>query len=122
MAPRSKKSDVEKGGEAKRDTPHWHAMSMEDCAGVLGLGKDIRSNGLTAAEAKARFDQYGPNKLTTKEKKTLLMRIWNLVNNVLVGILAFIAVVSTVKGSLATDTGSRITNFIEVGLIVFVIV
>jgi len=43
------------------------------------------------------------------------------VNNVLVGILVFIAIVSTVKGILAKNTQERITNFLEVGLICMVI-
>lgn len=120
MAPRAKKADVEAGVD-KKDVPHWHAMSKEDAMGVLGLGKDARSTGLSTQEAKARLDQYGPNQLTAKEKKSLLMRIWNLVNNVLVGILFFIAIVSTVRGSITTDVQDRITNFIEVGLILFVI-
>jgi len=121
MAPKSKNVDVEKG-EDKKDVPHWHAMSAEDAAGVLGIGKGFQKSGLSESEAKARLEEYGLNQLTAKESKTLLQRIWNLVNNVLVGILTFIAIVSTVKGSLATNTGERITNFIEVGLICFVII
>jgi len=120
MAPKTKKADLEQGSERK-DVPHWHALEKEDVMGVLGLSKTVRSTGLTSQEAKARLDQYGPNKLSAKEKKSLLMRIWCLVNNVLVGILVFIAIVSTVKGILAKNTQERITNFLEVGLICMVI-
>ena len=43
------------------------------------------------------------------------------VGNILVGILVFVAIVSLVKGILAKDGESKVTNFIEVGLITFVI-
>jgi len=121
MSPKSKKQDVEKGKGPGKDVPHWHAMTKEEAAGVLGLGKDIRSRGLTTQEAAARLEQYGPNQLSEKEKKALLQRIWAQINNILVGILIFVAIVSLVKGILSTDAESRITNFIEVGLIAFVV-
>lgn len=122
MAPKSKKTDIEKGKAApEKDVPHWHAMTKEDAAGVLGLPKDIRNQGLSTAEAAQRLEQYGPNQLSEKEKKTLLQRIWAQINNILVAILIFVAVVSLVKGILSTDSESRVTNFIEVGLITFVV-
>lgn len=80
------------------------------------------AKGLTAAEAAARLEKYGPNKLTEAKKATLLERIWRQVNNVLVLILAIVAVVSCIKGATATITEDMITSFIEVGLIVLVIV
>jgi magnesium-transporting ATPase (P-type) len=46
---------------------------------------------------------------------------WAQVNNVLVGILAVVAVVSAAKAATAKDTQDMITNWLEVGLIVFVI-
>jgi len=114
-------NDVEKGGSAAKDDPQWHAMTKEDVCGVLGLSPNIRKEGLTTAEAKARLEQYGPNQLSEKEKVTLLQRIWKQVGNVLVGILVFVAVVSLIKGIISKDSEDRLTNFIEVGLIVFVI-
>ena len=113
--------DSEKGGAlAPSDEAHWHAMTKEDACGMLGLPLTIRRDGLTTAQAKARLEQYGPNKLSEKEKVTLLQRIWKQVNNVLVGILVFVAVVSLIKG-IISDGEEALTNFIEVGLITFVI-
>lgn len=114
------KPDEEKGAAPKADMPNWHAISKEDAAGLLGLGADIRKTGLTSAEAAARLEQYGPNQLSEKERKTLLQRIWAQLYNVLVGILVFVAVVSLIKG-IISDGENRVTNFIEVGLITFVV-
>jgi len=122
MPPKQKDiKDVEKGTDTPKDDPQWHAMTKEDVCGVLGLSPNIRKEGLTTAEAKARLEQYGPNQLSEKEKVTLLQRIWKQVGNVLVGILVFVAVVSLIKGIISKDSEDRLTNFIEVGLIVFVI-
>ena len=108
--------------EAEKETQvPFHTMSKEEAIAELGLSADIRRVGLTSAEAKARLEKYGPNQLTEKEKVTLLQRIWKQVNNVLVGILVFVAVVSLAKGLASSDAESRLTNFIEVGLITFVI-
>jgi magnesium-transporting ATPase (P-type) len=115
------KADVEAGGEAKADQPHFHCMSKEDVIGIMGLKADVRKTGLTTEEAKRRLEQYGPNQLSEKEKITLLQRIWKQVNNVLVGILVFVAVVSLIKGIISDKPEARLTNFIEVGLIAFVI-
>jgi magnesium-transporting ATPase (P-type) len=126
MAPKAKENvadvDVEyKGsGAADDDDVYWHSMSKEDACGILGLGKNIRQDGLSTEQAKTRLEKYGPNQLTEKEKVTLLQRIWQQVNNVLVGILVFVAVVSLIKGSISSGQ-DRLTNFIEVGLITFVI-
>jgi magnesium-transporting ATPase (P-type) len=104
-----------------RDAPQWHAMTREEAFKAIGVKDNIGRVGLTTAEAKQRLEQYGPNALTEKEKITLLQRIWKQVNNVLVAILVFVAVVSLIKGIISTDSESRLTNFIEVGLITFVI-
>ena len=115
MPPKAGEVDA---GAAKATAPAYHVMTKEETIADLGLNADLRKTGLTTAEAKARFEQYGPNKLTEKEKVTLLQRIWKQVSNVLVGILVFVAVVSLAKG-IATSGESRLTNFIEVGLITF---
>jgi Ca2+-transporting ATPase len=118
--PPKQAEDIEVGSMEKQSTPSWHVMTKEDALAQLGLPADIRRKGLTSGEAKARLDEYGYNQLTEKEKVTLLERIWKQVNNVLVGILVFVAVVSLAKG-IVTSGESRVTNFIEVGLISFVI-
>jgi magnesium-transporting ATPase (P-type) len=110
-----------KGSLAEAEDHQWHAMSIDQSTSTLGLSKDIVTKGLTTAEAKQRLEQYGPNQLTEKERRTLLQKIWDQVANVLVLILVVVAVVSLVKGIISTDAESRLTNFIEVGLITFVI-
>jgi magnesium-transporting ATPase (P-type) len=116
----SKKNNTENGAATKADAPDWHAITKEEAASLMGVGVDIRKNGLTTTEAAARLAQYGPNELSEKERKTLLQRIWTQLYNVLVGILVFVAVVSLIKG-IVSEGESRVTNFIEVGLIAFVI-
>lgn len=114
-------ADIEKGqNKPSEDEVFYHAMTKEDCCGVLGVSNNIRQEGLTTQEAKRRLEQYGLNQLTEKEKESLLQKIWKQVSNVLVGILVFVAVVSFIKGILSSGE-DRVTNFIEVGLIAFVI-
>ncbi len=103
-----------------RVVPQWHCMSKEEVIKELGLPADIRCVGLTTAEAQARLEEYGENKLTETEKESIWHKIWRQLNNVLVGILVFVAVISTVSAFLAD--GSALEYWIEVGIIVAVIV
>eukprot|EP00538_Stauroneis_constricta_P000292 CAMPEP_0119546092 /NCGR_PEP_ID=MMETSP1352-20130426/649_1 /TAXON_ID=265584 /ORGANISM="Stauroneis constricta, Strain CCMP1120" /LENGTH=1057 /DNA_ID=CAMNT_0007590755 /DNA_START=555 /DNA_END=3728 /DNA_ORIENTATION=- len=98
--------------------PSWHAMTTDECFKELSLPDDIRRRGLTTEEAATRLAKYGENKLTEKEKESLLIKIWQQVNNVLVGILVFVAVISAVRAI----TDDPVTNSIQVGIIVGVIV
>ena len=99
--------------------PPWHCMTKEECYKQLEVGEDIRKTGLTTAEANARLEKYGENKLTEKEKETLLQKIWKQVNNVLVGILVFVAIISA--ASAIAKVGNPLTNWIQVGIIFGVI-
>jgi Ca2+-transporting ATPase len=99
----------------------FHAHSKEECFKELGCNEDLLRKGLTTAEAQERLEKFGPNQMTTKEKVTLLQRIWHQVANVLVGILVFVAIVSVVRAVTATTTENIISNWIQVGLIAFVI-
>ena len=113
-------ADIETGspeGEV-RNEPAWHALSKEEVFVELSVSENIRREGLTTAEAAKRLEQYGPNQLSEKEKVTLLQKIWNQVNNVLVGILVFVAVISAIRAV----TDDPVTNSIQVGIIVGVIV
>jgi Ca2+-transporting ATPase len=99
----------------------WHAKTSEECFQELGCKNDHFTTGLTTDEANARLQKYGENKLSEKEKVTLLQRIWNQVANVLVGILVFVALVSAIRAATIETTDGKITNTIQVCLIVFVI-
>eukprot|EP00977_Amphora_coffeiformis_P028365 scaffold34938_cov261-Amphora_coffeaeformis.AAC.4 len=99
----------------------WHTKTLDECFQELALGETILDTGLTSSEAASRLAKYGPNRLSGKEKVTLLQRIWKLVANVLVGILVFVAIVSAVRAATAAETNTIISNWIQVGLIVFVI-
>jgi magnesium-transporting ATPase (P-type) len=113
-------SSKNEDGEAPRRVPPWHCMTKEEVFKELDLPDDIRKSGLTDAQANERLELYGENKLTEKEKETLLQKIWKQVNNVLVGILVFVAVISAI--SAFVGIGSRMQNWIQVGIIVAVIV
>jgi len=99
----------------------WHARSKEECFHELACPADHYKKGLTTEEAKRRLEKYGYNKLSEKEKVTLLERIWKQVANVLVGILVFVAVVSAIRAATVEDNESKVTNTIQVVLIFFVI-
>ncbi len=99
--------------------PPWHVMTKEEVLKELGLPEDIRKRGLTAAEAAERLAKYGENKLSENAKETLLQKIWKQVNNVLVGVLVIVAIVSAV--SALTGVGSKVNNWIQVVIIISVI-
>jgi Ca2+-transporting ATPase len=99
----------------------WHAKTADECFQELGCKNDHLTTGLTTEEANARLQKYGENKLSEKEKVTLLQRIWNQVANVLVGILVFVALVSAIRAATIETTDGKITNTIQVCLIIFVI-
>ena len=98
--------------------PNWHAMTKDECLSTLELPEGHRSKGLTTEQAAARLEKYGRNMLSGKKKKTLLEKIWEQIANVLVGILLFVAAISMVR----VFTDDPVTNGIQVGIIVGVIV
>jgi Ca2+-transporting ATPase len=100
--------------------PPWHTMTKEECYKQMEVKDDIRKTGLTTAEANARLEKYGENRLTEKEKETLLQKIWKQVSNVLVGILVFVAIISA--ASAFAKIGNVVQNWIQVGIIFAVIV
>lgn len=114
-----KKNETTEGNDKQ---PMWHAMTVDECAKELGLeADDIRTTGLSESDATARLEKYGYNRLSQKEKISLLMRIWKLNCSVLVGILVFVALVSLVKAITTNDSEKRTTNLIEFVLITFVV-
>jgi len=120
----SSDNDNSKKGEENIDASDefpWHASTTDACIQELKCTETILKTGLTSDEATTRLETYGPNRLAEKEKVTLLQRIWKQVANVLVSILVFVAIVSGIRAATAEETQNKITNWIQVGLIVFVI-
>jgi len=107
--------------EVARETFPFHAKTKEEVFEFMGLGSDLVKTGLTSEQAQQRLEKYGPNKLTEKEKVTLLQRIWNQIANVLVAILAVVAIVSLVQAVTTDDSNKIVSNWIQFGLIVFVV-
>jgi magnesium-transporting ATPase (P-type) len=105
------------------DAPYWHTMTTDEVIKELGIPADIRKTGLTTAQAAERLEKYGENKLTEKEKETLLQKIWNQINNVLVLILFIVAVISLISAFIIpNDVNPRYTNWIQIAIILGVII
>eukprot|EP00980_Cylindrotheca_fusiformis_P004498 scaffold961_cov122-Cylindrotheca_fusiformis.AAC.6 len=101
-----------------KDVPNWHAMTKAEVFAELKVPENHRRVGLTNEEAAARFEEFGPNRLSGKKAKTLLEKIWEQVANVLVGILLFVAIISLIR----VFTANAVTNGIQVGIILGVII
>merc|ERR1719162_1276542 len=111
------------GEPTQLDQPPWHTMTREDVMKELGVSSDIRKCGLTTAQAEERLAKYGENRLTEKEKESLLRKIWNQVNNVLVLILVIVAIVSGVVAIvIPPEVNPRASSIIQIFIIVGVIV
>ncbi len=77
-----------------------YTQSAEEVLRDLGVGAE----GLTTAEAKARLEKYGPNKLKEAEKPTLLQRFIEQLKDPMLIILMIAAGVSAVTGMLAGES------------------
>merc|ERR1719162_1266660 len=111
------------GEPTQLDQPPWHTMTKEDVLKELGVSSDIRKCGLTTAQAEERLAKYGENRLIEKEKESLLRKIWNQVNNVLVLILVIVAIVSGVVAIvIPPEVNPRASSIIQIFIIVGVIV
>jgi magnesium-transporting ATPase (P-type) len=95
----------------------WHVVDVDSAMETLHTSM----GGLSSSQAAELLKLHGFNELTERKKKTMLERIWNQINNMLVGILSVVAVVSAAKAIASTNPEEAVTDWIEVGLIVFVI-
>ncbi len=66
------------------ETPPWHAISAGEAVERLGAN---REQGLDAAEASARLQKYGPNRLPAGKKRGPFIRFLAQFNNILVYVL-----------------------------------
>ncbi len=76
-----------------------YTQSAEEVLQSLG----VDASGLTSAEAQARREKYGPNKLKEAEKPTLLQRFLAQLKDPMLIILLIAAAVSFVTGLLANE-------------------
>ena len=76
-----------------------YTQSAEEVLRELGVGAE----GLTTAEAKARLEKYGPNKLKEAEKPTLLQRFIAQLKDPMLIILLAAAGVSALTGMLSGE-------------------
>ena len=66
--------------------------------------KELNSNistGLSDEEAKKRLSEYGPNRLSTKKKKTLLQLFISQLADVMIYILFGAAIISAIVGEIS---------------------
>ncbi len=95
--------------------PHWHQEQIEDIFKRVDSGKE----GLTAGEAEKRLQQYGPNELQAKKKKTPVMMFLDQFKDFMIIILIGAAVIAGVIGEV-TDTLVIIAIVIANAIIGFV--
>ena len=76
----------------------WHALEGNEL--LLQRAKSSMA-GLTDDEVAARRQKYGPNKMTQGAKRTLLGRIWDQINNILIWILIISAIIEAIFQSWA---------------------
>lgn len=76
----------------------WFKKSIQEV--IQELNTDS-INGITSEEAKIRVEKYGQNKLAEKKKKSILILLFEQINDVLIYILLAAAVVSALLGEIS---------------------
>ena len=95
--------------------PHWHQEHIEDIFKRLNTGKE----GLTTNEAEKRLQQYGPNELQAKKKKTPFMMLLDQFKDFMIIILIAAAFIAGIIGEM-TDTFVIIAIVIANAIIGFI--
>jgi P-type Ca2+ transporter type 2C len=75
----SRQADTAVGGDADRELPQgrhaerpcWHAVDAASALSALGSDEE----GLSGDEARRRLEEYGPNRLSASEQRTMLQRL-----------------------------------------------
>lgn len=92
-------------GSGRRET--WHDQPAEAVLAALAS----RREGLTHEEARARLERHGPNRLPSAPRRSLLARVFDQFNNLLIFVLL---------GSAAISVG--LGHFVDAGVILAVVV
>jgi Ca2+-transporting ATPase len=79
------------------DSIEWHARHAGDVAGLLGTDP---ARGLEAAEAAARLERYGPNRIRHEAAQTWLQVLIRQFRDVLIAILVAAAIISFAVGEV----------------------
>ena len=95
---------------------------MEACCHQLGCSTTVLTRGLSTAEATERWQRYGPNQLSEKQRVTVWQRLGQQLANVLVILLIIVAIIAIVRAVTSTSSQTIITNWIQAALIILVIV
>lgn len=73
----------------------WHKLGRTEVAERLGTS---REQGLSSAEAQARLEKYGPNRLEEAPPKKFITLLWEQLNNFVVYLLFAAVIISAVLG------------------------
>ncbi len=76
---------------------NWHQKEIDDIIKILGSSPQ----GFTSEEAKKRLEQYGPNEIKEKKKKTLFMMFLDQFRDFMIIVLIAAAIVSGVIGEIS---------------------
>ena len=76
----------------------WHSKTPED---IINETKTDVVNGLSSQEAKVRLEKNGLNKLQEKKKKSFLQLFFSQINDAMIYILIFAAILSAIVGELS---------------------
>ena len=78
----------------------WHVMSIEEVEEKLSTSFD---KGLSKDEAQQRLEEYGPNELEQKERKSVFSMLFDQFKDFMVIVLMAAAVISGALGEI-TDS------------------
>lgn len=88
------------------DTP-WHAQPPDAVLTALGTTRQ----GLSASEAQARLERYGPNLLARRQGDTVWTLLWRQINNPLIWVLL-------ASAALAIALGKPLDGSVVLGVVV----
>ena len=92
------------GGSLRDVGPDWHTHTTQEVLERLELPSDAARQGLSQAQARARLQQYGPNRLAEARRRSVWVRLAMQFHNILLYIMMVAALVTALLGHWV-DTG-----------------
>jgi len=92
----------------------WHHVSLEEVKQAL----DTNENGLTKSQADLKLQQFGPNKLAEKKKKSMFVRFLEQFKDVMIIILIIAAIISFVVAFNGHDPLEFLEPFIILAIVI----